>query len=101
MDSTKALSRYSDLVDEIIRKQMAKLDGATDEARLRLKQYELPERLDSVTSTNPAMIPEGLKKDLEEIEQCGGIGYLVEVDTPRFDRELRSDAVCTFRWSHR
>ena len=99
MDSTKALSRYSDLVDEVIRKQMAKLEGATDEARLRLKQYELPELLDSVTTTGPAMIPEGVKKDLEEIEQCGGLGYLQDVD-PQYPIAISGLMCVLFRWSH-
>ena len=41
--SAKALSRYSDQVDSLIRAQMHKLNGASDDARIRLREWELPE----------------------------------------------------------
>ena len=77
---TKALSRYSDLVDNIIRREVNKLGEATDDARLKLKQYELPEILDGVTTTSPSLLPEGLKTDLAGVEQCGGLAALEDVD---------------------
>ena len=43
--SAKALSRYSDLVDSMARGQRELLDGASDEARIRLREWELPEAL--------------------------------------------------------
>jgi len=43
--SAKALSRYSDMVDVMWREQRELLDGASDEARLQLRQWELPEAL--------------------------------------------------------
>lgn len=41
--SAKALSKYSDMVDTLIRQQLHKLNGASDDARLRLREWELPE----------------------------------------------------------
>jgi len=41
--SAKALSKYSDMVDSLIRAQMHKLNGASDDARIRLREWELPE----------------------------------------------------------
>ena len=41
--SAKSLSKYSDMVDTLIRNQLHKLNGASDEARLRLREWELPE----------------------------------------------------------
>ena len=45
LHSAKALSKYTDMVDTLIRQQMDKLDSASDEARLRLREWELPEAL--------------------------------------------------------
>lgn len=78
------MSRYSELVDNLIRKQTDKLNGATDEARIRLKEYELPEILDAVTTTSTAMLPEPLKQQIQEIEESGGIGYLDNVPSNCF-----------------
>jgi hypothetical protein len=43
--SAKALSRYSDMVDAMWRQQRELLDVASDDARLKLRQWELPEAL--------------------------------------------------------
>ena len=43
--SAKALSKYSDLVDSLARTQRDMLEGASDEARLKLREWELPEAL--------------------------------------------------------
>ena len=45
MHSAKALSRYSDMVDAMWRQQRELLDVASDDARLKLRQWELPEAL--------------------------------------------------------
>eukprot|EP00210_Caulerpa_lentillifera_P000893 g864.t1 len=77
---TKALSRYSEIVDRLIRQETEKLNGATDEARLKLRQYELPEVLDAVSLTNSALIPESLRKDLEDIDEAKGLIYINEMN---------------------
>ena len=45
VNSAKALSRYSDMVDAMWRQQRELLDTASDDARLKLRQWELPEAL--------------------------------------------------------
>lgn len=43
--SAKALSKYTEMVDSLIREQMAALEGASDDARIKLREWELPECL--------------------------------------------------------
>ena len=43
--SAKALSLYTDLVDGLARAQREALEGASDEARIRLREWEQPEAL--------------------------------------------------------
>ena len=43
--SAKALSKYTEMVDSLIREQMDALAAASDEARLKLREWELPECL--------------------------------------------------------
>ena len=43
--SAKALSRYTDAVDALIREQNDRLAGASDDARLRLRERDLPDCL--------------------------------------------------------
>lgn len=62
---------------------MSLLEGATDEARIRLKEWEMPELLEGVNKAPVSMMPEGLGKDLDEIEHGGGIHYLQEVGSKR------------------
>ena len=82
--SAKALSRYSELVDDLIRQEMGKLEGATDEARVKLKEWELPDLLDAIDSNQASALPEGLRRELEEVQRTGGVTYLKEVSPRRF-----------------
>ena len=43
--SARALSRYTDSVDALIRAQNDALAGASDDARLRLREWDLPDCL--------------------------------------------------------
>ena len=43
--SAKALSKYTEMVDNLIRQQKDKLEAASDEARLRLREWAMPEAL--------------------------------------------------------
>ena len=43
--SAKALSKYTEMVDNLIRQQKDKLEAASDEARLRLREWDMPEAL--------------------------------------------------------
>ena len=43
--SAKALSKYTEMVDNLIRQQKDKLEAASDDARLRLREWDMPEAL--------------------------------------------------------
>lgn len=43
--SAKALSRYTDMVDALIREQNDRLAAASDDARVRLRERDLPDCL--------------------------------------------------------
>lgn len=45
MCSAKALSKYTEMVDSLIRQQKDKLEAASDDARLRLREWDMPEAL--------------------------------------------------------
>ena len=45
MCSAKALSKYTEMVDQVIRQQKDKLEAASDEARLRRREWDMPEAL--------------------------------------------------------
>eukprot|EP00208_Stichococcus_sp_RCC1054_P002835 CAMPEP_0206140322 /NCGR_PEP_ID=MMETSP1473-20131121/9097_1 /ASSEMBLY_ACC=CAM_ASM_001109 /TAXON_ID=1461547 /ORGANISM="Stichococcus sp, Strain RCC1054" /LENGTH=740 /DNA_ID=CAMNT_0053534441 /DNA_START=308 /DNA_END=2527 /DNA_ORIENTATION=- len=78
-NSAKALSRYSDMVDAMWREQREVLDAASDDARLRLRQWELPEALQALDAGSVAALPEGLRQELEQIEDCGGARFLQDL----------------------
>lgn len=85
--SAKAMSRYTDLVDGVVRGAMDKLEAASDEARLRLREWELPECLDCLSAGTCASLPDGLRSELEALEGCGGAQHLT--DLAQQLRELR------------
>ena len=43
--SAKALSKYSEMVDSIIRQQKDRLEAASDEARAKLREWDMPDAL--------------------------------------------------------
>ncbi|GBF91561.1 hypothetical protein Rsub_04301 [Raphidocelis subcapitata] len=104
--SAKALSKYSDAVDAAVREALDKLAGATDAARVALRQAELPELLEALDGATPAAaVPEGLKRELEEIQTIGGSSHLrgilsemgelrrnVEADLAACQRTLEDEA---------
>ena len=57
---TKALSRYTEMVDDLIRNETDTLALASDEARLALREMELPETLIALSTAVP------LESDLNE-----------------------------------
>uniref|UniRef100_A0A061S6K1 Programmed cell death 6-interacting protein n=1 Tax=Tetraselmis sp. GSL018 TaxID=582737 RepID=A0A061S6K1_9CHLO len=75
--SAKALSKYSGMVDEICREQLDRLAQASDDARIKLREWELPELLVALESGSAAGLPDHLRQELEEIErQGGGLAHL-------------------------
>ncbi|KAJ9513660.1 hypothetical protein QJQ45_015416, partial [Haematococcus lacustris] len=94
--SAKALSRYTDMVDDVVRGLRDKLATATDNARIKLRELELPETLDALdprSNSNYAAscLPDRLRAELEDIQSIGGLthlnGILAEIGDLRKDVE--------------
>lgn len=54
--SAKALSKYTEMVDQVIRQQKDKLEAASDEARLRLREWDMPEALQVHAGPNDSAV---------------------------------------------
>eukprot|EP00245_Coleochaete_scutata_P013859 TRINITY_DN574_c0_g2_i2.p1 TRINITY_DN574_c0_g2~~TRINITY_DN574_c0_g2_i2.p1 ORF type:complete len:730 (-),score=195.09 TRINITY_DN574_c0_g2_i2:235-2424(-) len=68
--STKALSKYTEMVDDIIRTQAEKLQQESELTRVRLKEMDLPDVL--LALDGPGQLPEKLKEDVEAVQLDGG-----------------------------
>jgi len=81
--SAKALSQYTSRVDDLVRKAADELCSASDEARVRLREWELPDCLDALSSggrsTNINALPEGTRRELQEIADAGGVRALQDL----------------------
>lgn len=69
-NSAKALSRYTEMVDDIIRTQAEKLQQASELTRVRLKEMDLPESILALEGN--FNLPTDLKEDVEAVQICGG-----------------------------
>lgn len=62
--SAKALSKYSEMVDSIIRQQKDRLEAASDEARAKLREWDMPDALHvrcaAFSTVNARRLPCGL-----------------------------------------
>nr|XP_043613755.1 vacuolar-sorting protein BRO1-like [Erigeron canadensis] len=68
--SAKALSRYTEMVDDIIRTQTEKLQQGSELARVHLKEMNLP---DSVLALGGhSVLPTALWEDVEAVQVSGG-----------------------------
>ncbi|GLC38437.1 hypothetical protein PLESTB_001578000 [Pleodorina starrii] len=74
--SARALSKYTDLVDDLIRRQLDRLAGATDNARIKFREWELPDTLQALDARTSAALPDALLRELHEIEGIGGLNHL-------------------------
>lgn len=68
--SAKALSRYTEMLDDIIRTQLEKLQQESEITRVKLKEMELPESLHALDGN--AALPEQLRDDVEAVQLDGG-----------------------------
>ncbi|CAK9180506.1 unnamed protein product, partial [Ilex paraguariensis] len=89
--SAKALSRYTEMVDDIIRTQAEKLQQGSELARVRLKEMDLPESILALEGN--FTLPTALKEDVEAVQISGGpAGLEAELqqlkDLRRVNREL-------------
>lgn len=69
-NSAKALSRYTEMVDDIIRTQAEKLQQASELTRVRLKEMELPDSILALEGNYT--LPTNLKEDVEAVQISGG-----------------------------
>lgn len=68
--SAKALSRYTEMVDDVIRTQAEKLQQGSELARVRLKEMDLPDSILALEGNSN--LPLALKEDVEAVQICGG-----------------------------
>eukprot|EP00249_Psilotum_nudum_P017974 c26581_g1_i1 orf=67-2718(+) len=68
--SAKALSRYTEMLDDIIRVQLEKLQQESEITRVRLKDMDLPESLHALEGS--AGLPEHLRNDVQAVQLDGG-----------------------------
>ncbi|KAJ0037824.1 hypothetical protein Pint_22192 [Pistacia integerrima] len=89
--SAKALSRYTEMVDNVIRTQAERLQQGSELTRVRLKEMDLP---DSILALEGNMtLPTDLKEDVEAVQISGGpAGLEAELqqlrDLKRVNQEL-------------
>ena len=68
MCSAKALSRYSKLVHDVIRQKINKLEAAANDARMMLRERELPEVLDALNSSQEATSSDDLQQKMRGVQ---------------------------------
>ncbi|KAL7171058.1 hypothetical protein ACSBR2_035841 [Camellia fascicularis] len=90
-NSAKALSRYTEMVDVIIRTQAEKLQQGSELARVRLKEMDLPDSILALEGN--ITLPTTLKEDVEAVQISGGpVGLDAELqqlrDLRRVNHEL-------------
>ncbi|CAN4124977.1 unnamed protein product [Withania somnifera] len=69
-NSAKALSRYTEMVDDVIRTQAEKLQQGSELARVRLREMDLPDSILALEGN--VHLPLALKEDVEAVQICGG-----------------------------
>ncbi|KAG8498414.1 hypothetical protein CXB51_007157 [Gossypium anomalum] len=68
--SAKALSRYTEMVDDVIRTQAEKLQQGSELTRVRLKEMDLPDSILALEGN--FSLPEDLKNEVEKVQASGG-----------------------------
>ncbi|XP_073279335.1 vacuolar-sorting protein BRO1-like [Primulina huaijiensis] len=68
--STKSLSRYTEMVDDIIRTQAEKLQQGSELARVRLKEMDLPDSILALEGNSN--LPMALTEEVEAVQISGG-----------------------------
>ena len=67
MCSAKTLSRYSQLVDGLIRQKSDKLEAAANDARMMSREWELPKLLDALDRSQEAISSDDLQQKLRGV----------------------------------
>ncbi|KAL5761123.1 hypothetical protein ACOSQ2_019961 [Xanthoceras sorbifolium] len=69
-NSAKALSRYTEMVDDVIRTQAERLQQGSELTRVRLKEMDLPDSILALEGNTT--VPADLKEDVEAVQISGG-----------------------------
>ncbi|KAK0574839.1 hypothetical protein LWI29_029954 [Acer saccharum] len=69
-NSAKALSRYTEMVDDVIRTQAERLQQGSELTRVRLKEMDLPDSILSLEGNTT--VPADLKEEVEAVQISGG-----------------------------
>ncbi|XP_023762851.1 vacuolar-sorting protein BRO1 [Lactuca sativa] len=69
-NSAKALSRYTEMVDDVIRTQAEKLQQGSELARVHLKEMSLPDSI--LALEGHSVLPPALWEDVEAVQVSGG-----------------------------
>ena len=67
------------MVDAKSRDILDKLAAATDHARLRLKELDMPEQLEALDARKSSSLPEAVRIEIEGIVAIGGVGHLKDI----------------------
>ncbi|GJP84309.1 hypothetical protein CLOP_g14369 [Closterium sp. NIES-67] len=70
--SAKELSRYTDMVDGIIRTQVERMERESEEAKARLRELGLPDVLLALDGDLAPFVPAKLRDDVEAVHVSGG-----------------------------
>ena len=88
--SAKALSRYTEMVDDVIRTQTEKLQQASELTRVRLKEMDLPDSILALEGN--FTLPMELKEDVEAVQISGGpAGLEAELQQLRDLRRVKQE----------
>lgn len=68
--SAKALSRYTEMVDDVIRTQAERLQQGSELTRVRLKEMDLPDSILALEGN--ITLPADLKEEVEAVQISGG-----------------------------
>ncbi|KAK3189498.1 hypothetical protein Dsin_029059 [Dipteronia sinensis] len=69
-NSAKALSRYTEMVDDVIRTQAERLQQGSELTRVRLKEMDLPDSILALEGNTT--VPADLKEEVEAVQISGG-----------------------------
>ncbi|CAI5958608.1 unnamed protein product [Closterium sp. NIES-65] len=70
--SAKELSRYTDMVDGIIRNQVERMERESEEAKARLRELAVADVLVALDGDLSAFVPAKLRDDVEAVHVSGG-----------------------------
>ena len=81
--SAKVVSKYTELVDTLIKGEKDKLASSTDEARTKLRELELPDLLLALQSSDgrllETILSEALRERIAEVNSYGGVKHCFEL----------------------